>query len=138
MAKISFFRSKNVGFFNSKLGQAADTNQTINWLRSYLGHQCTIVVGESVKTKKVFHDMKYHWKVMKNNICRKYIKVKCKTTTIWLKKTGGCSVAKLALELELELEIYIFQLVLHFIKYNFISHMLNTRCSELPWWMQFI
>ena len=29
-----FFAPQNVGFLNSKLGQAADTNQTINLLRA--------------------------------------------------------------------------------------------------------
>ena len=33
MAKISFFRPQNVGFFNSKLGRVADANRIINWLR---------------------------------------------------------------------------------------------------------
>ena len=33
---------------------------------------------------------------MKNDICCMYIKAKCKKTTIWLKKNGGCSVAKLS------------------------------------------
>ena len=30
VVKISFFHPQNVRFFNSKLGWAADTNQTIN------------------------------------------------------------------------------------------------------------
>ena len=33
VAKTSFFRPKKVGFSNSKLGWAADTNLIINWLR---------------------------------------------------------------------------------------------------------
>ena len=35
LGETSFFRPKNVGFFNSKLGRVADANQTINWLRPY-------------------------------------------------------------------------------------------------------
>ena len=34
VVETSFFRAKNVGFSNSKLGRMADANQTINWLRS--------------------------------------------------------------------------------------------------------
>ena len=30
VVETSFFRPKNVGFFNSKLGQVADANQIIN------------------------------------------------------------------------------------------------------------
>ena len=32
VVETSFFRPKNVGFFNSKLGRAADANRTINGL----------------------------------------------------------------------------------------------------------
>ena len=33
VAENSFFRSQNVGFFNSKLGRAANADRTINLLR---------------------------------------------------------------------------------------------------------
>ena len=33
VAVSSFLHLKNIGFFNSKFGQAADANQTINWLQ---------------------------------------------------------------------------------------------------------
>ena len=32
VVETSFFRTGNVGFFNSKLRRTADTNRTINWL----------------------------------------------------------------------------------------------------------